>query len=91
MIIGLFNGKIACSSSFIRCYFQYILLFKKFCLEFEGEYLNYLNMKFNEIKNNNYTVNKDIIPDIGNFFILILFCSLDTNTENMKKIYNALT
>ena len=90
MIIGLFDGKTTCSSSFIRCYFQYILLFKKFCVEFEGEYLDYLNMKFNEIKKNNFTVNKEIIPDIGNFFILILFCSLDTNTENMKKIYNSL-
>ena len=90
MIIGLFTGKITCSSSFIRCYFQYILLFKKFCVEFEGDYLDYLNMKFNEIKKNNYTVTKEIIPDIGNFFILILFCSLDTNSESMNKIYNSL-
>ena len=90
MIIGLFNGKTTCSSSFIRCYFQYILLFKKLCQEFEGEYLDYLNTKFNEIKTNNYVVNKEIIPDIGNFFILLLFCNLDTNTERMKKIYNSL-
>ena len=90
MIIGLFNGKTTCSSSFIRCYFQYILLFKKLCQEFEGEYLDYLNTKFNEIKKNNFIVNKQIIPDIGNFFILLIFCNIDTNTESMKKIYHSL-
>ena len=90
MIIGMFNGNTQCSSSFIRCYFQFILLFKKLSQEFEGEYLDYLNTKFNEIKNNNYIVNKQIIPDIGNFFMLLIFCSLDVNTESMKKIYKSL-
>ena len=90
MIIGLFNGKRSCSSSFIRCYFQYILLFKKLCEEYEADYLDYLNTKFQEIKKNNYIVNKKIIPDIGNFFILLIFCNFDTKGEKMKKIYNSL-
>ena len=90
MIIGMFNGNAQCSSAFIRCYFQFILLFRKLSQEFEGEYLSFLNSKLNDIKNNNYTVNKQIIPDIGNFFILLIFCSLDTNSENMKKINLAL-
>ena len=90
MIIGIFNGKNTLSSSFIRCYFQYILLFKKLCQEFEGEYLEYLNSVFDEIRNNNYEINKKIIPDIGNVFILLLFCNLDTHTESMKKIYYSI-
>ena len=90
MIIGIFNGKNTLSSSFIRCYFQYILLFKKLCQEFEGEYLEYLNSIFDEIRNNNYEINKKIIPDIGNVFILLLFCNLDTHTESMKKIYYSI-
>ena len=90
MIIGLFNGRRNCSSSFIRCYFQYILLFKKLCQEYETEYLDYLNTKFNIIKNNNYIVNKKIIPDIGDFFMLLIFCNLDTKGEKMKKIYHSL-
>ena len=54
MIIGLFNDNAQCSSAFIRCYFQYILLFRKLSQEFEDEYLNYLNTKLNEIKDNNF-------------------------------------
>jgi len=90
MIIGMFNGNAQCSSAFIRCYFQFILLFRKLSQEFESEYLGYLNSKLNEIKNKNYIVDKQIIPDIGNFFILLIFCTLDTNSEKMKKINLAL-
>ena len=43
MIIGIFNGKTTISSSFIRCYFQYVLLFKKLCLEYKDEYCKYVN------------------------------------------------
>ena len=52
MIIGIFKGKTTLSSSFIRCYFQFILLFKKLCQEFESDYIEFLNKKFNEIRNN---------------------------------------
>ena len=90
MIIGIFKGKTTLSSSFIRCYFQFILLFKKLCQEFENDYIEFLNKKFNEIRNNNYITNKHIIPDIGNFFILLIFSTIDTKNESMKKIYDSL-
>ena len=90
MIMGIYNGNNILSTSFIRCYFQYILLFKKLIQEFEGDYLEYLNSKLTKIKKNNYVVNKRIIPDIGNFLILLNFCSLDTHSGEMKKIYDAL-
>ena len=35
-------------------------------------------------------MNKDIIPDIGNFFIALLFNKLDLKNDSFKKIYNAL-
>ena len=73
MIIGMFNGKTTISSSFIRCYFHYVLLFKKLCLEYEDEYCKYVNHILNLVKKNNYDINKQIIPDIGNFLMLTIF------------------
>ena len=90
MIIGMYKGKATLSSSFIKCYFQYILLFKKMCQEFNVQYSVYLNDIFNQIKANNFSVNKQIIPDIGNFFMVLLFNKVEINSESLKKIYNAL-
>ena len=73
MIIGIFNGKSTISSAFIRCYFHYVLLFKKLCLEFEDDYRKYVNHILNLVRKNNYEVNKQIIPDIGNFLMLLFY------------------
>ena len=90
MIIGIFNGKTTISSSFIRCYFQYVLLFKKLCLEYEDDYCKYVNHILNLVKKNKYDVSKQIIPDIGNFLMLLFFSNRDTHSENMKKMWYAL-
>ena len=90
MIIGIFKGKSNICSSFIRCYFQYVLLFKKLCLEFEQDYLNYVNHNLNLIKKNNYSPDKNVIPDIGNFFMLLFFSNKDTHNEKMKKMWYSL-
>ena len=90
MIIGMFNGKSSICSSFIRCYFQYVLLFKKLCLEYENEYLKYVNHILNVIKQNDYDPDKSIVPDIGNFFMLLFFSNKDTNNEKMKKMWYVL-
>ena len=88
MIIGMYKVKTTLFSSFIKCYFKYILLFKKLRQEYSVEYSVYLNDIFNQIKDNNYSVNKNIIPDIGNFFIVLLFNKVDINSDALKKIYN---
>ena len=90
MIIGMYQVKTTLFSSFIKCYFKYILLFKKLRQEYSVEYSVYLNDIFNQIKDNNYSVNKNIIPDIGNFFIVLLFNKVDINSDALKKIYNEL-
>ena len=90
MIIGMCKGKTSLSSSFIKCYFHFILLFKKMCQEYSTEYSIYLNDIFIKIKDNKYSVNKQIIPDIGNFFMVLLFNKVEINTDSLKKIYNAL-
>ena len=90
MIIGMSKGKTSLSSSFIKCYFHYILLFKKMCQEYEIEYSIYLNDIFSKIKENKYIVNKNIIPDIGNFFMVLLFNRPDINKDTFNKIYNSL-
>ena len=90
MIIGMFNGQSAISSAFIRCYFHYVLLFKKLSEEFEYKYIRYLNHKLNLIHKNRYNVKKSIIPDIGDFLVLLLFCDRNIYNEKMKRMWNAL-
>ena len=90
MIIGIFNGKSTISSAFIRCYFHYVLIFKKLCLEFEDDYRKYVNHILNLIRKNNYEINKQIMPDVGNFLMLLFFSNRDTHTEQMKKMWYAI-
>ena len=86
MIIGMFNGKSVISTSFITCYFQYVLLFRKLCQEFQADYQNYVNAKIESIELNNYEVSKSSIPDIGNFFMLMFFSNKESNSDSMKKL-----
>ncbi len=90
MIIGMFSGQSAISSSFIRCYFHYVLLFKKLSEEYETEFVKYLNHKLNLIHNNKYNIKKSIIPDIGNFLVALFFCNRNTHNEKMKKMWYCL-
>ena len=90
MIIGMFNGKSAISSAFIRCYFQFVLLFKKLCLEFEKEYIKYMYHILSLISKNKYNIEKTIVPDIGNFLMLLFFSNKNTHTPKMKKMWYCL-
>ena len=73
MIIGIFNKKTSLSEAFIRCYFQYILLLKKLTEIYKKEFDEYLSNILTNIKNNRNHIDKRIIPDIGNFLVLLLF------------------
>lgn len=90
IIKGMVNGKSNISSAFIKCYYHYVLLFKRLCEEFQEEYINYLNQKMNLIHKNGYNVAKSIIRDIDDFFILLFFCNRNTHTEKMSKIWYSL-
>ena len=90
MIIGMFNGKSVISSAFITCYFHYVLLFKKLCEEYKEEYEKYLDKKLNLIRMNDYQVNKKIVPDIGDFLMLLFLGNTDMKRPEMIKIQNAL-
>ena len=90
MIIGGFNGKSVISSSFINCYFQYVLLFKRLCQDYNAEYETYVNRKISLITMNDYEVNKKIVPDIGDFFMLIYLSNKDMSTKEMKKMKKVL-
>ena len=93
MIIHIFSDKKSISSAFIICFFHIVLLFRKLSEEFEKQYINYfnyLNHKLNIIYRNNYIINKSIVPDLGDFFILLYFCDRNIYTERMKKIWIAL-
>ena len=86
MICGMFNQKSYMSEAYIRCYFQYLLLFKKLIVEFKDEFYIYLNNIINDIKKNKYVINKKIVPDLGNLFMLIYFSDIELE----KKMWNAL-
>lgn len=90
MIIGMFNGKAQISSAFIKSYFQYVLLFKKLCDDFEDENLSFMNKQLALIHDNEYKIDKKIIPDIGNFLMILFFCNKDTHEEQMKKMWDCL-
>ena len=90
MIIGIYKGKASISSAFVICYFQFILLFRKLCLEFEFQYIKYLNTKLNLIHRNDYNIDKSIIPDIGDFLVLLLLCDRNIYNEKMKKMWYCL-
>ena len=86
MIIGIFTKKSSLSEAFIKCYFQYILLFKKLTEIYKKEFNEYVNKIIKQIENNYYHINKNIIPDIGNFLVLLLFSDIPIN----NKIWNSL-
>ena len=90
MIIGMFNGKSEISAPFIRSYFQYVLLFKKLCLEFEEDNLAFMNKKLSLVLDNNYTIDKKIIPDLGDFLMLLFYCNKETHDKTMKKMWYIL-
>jgi ubiquitin-protein ligase len=92
MIIGMFSGKSFISCAFIQCYFQYVLLFKKLIQEYETEFIQYATKKINLITKNDYEVNKNIIPDIGNFLMLMFYTNKELmNAEEKKKIWYVLS
>ena len=86
MICGMFNNKSYMSEAYIRCYFQYLLLFKKLIEGFKDDFNKYLNKIINNIKRNRYILNKFIVPDLGNLFMLLYFSDIDLD----KKIWNVL-
>ncbi len=88
ILIGIFNENLI--SEFIICYFHYFLLFKRLCQEYNKEYENYVNEKLNLIISNNFEVNKNIIPNIIDFFVLIYLSNKDINSSEMIKIRKAL-
>ena len=90
MIIGMFTGKSEISSAFIISYFQYVLLYKKLCDEFEEENMAFINKKLSMIFENEYKIDKKIIPDIGDFLMALFYCNKDTHEEGMKKMWNCI-
>ena len=76
MIIGMFKNQNTISQAFIRCYFHYILLFKKLIEYYKNDFNNYIKYYF-DIIFKNYDFDKNLIPDIGNFMMLLFFSDLE--------------
>ena len=89
IITGILSGQSSKSYALVRCFFHFVLLFRKLSKEFEKEFINYLSDKLHLILQNRYRIKKSIIPDINNFFILLCFYSINIpniNNEKMAKI-----
>ncbi len=84
MIIELFNKGSVFSQVSIRCYFNFIFLFRKLIFLYETEFKDYIFYKFHRIIENGDVINKENVPDIGNFLMLIFFSDF-----NIKKDYIA--
>lgn len=90
MIKDMLNEKSVINSSFIICLFQYALLFKRLSGEYKEKYEVYVNRKINLIKKNDYQINKDIIPDIDDFLMLIYLSNKDMSRPEMQKMQKVL-
>ena len=86
MIIGIFNNKASLSEAFIRCYFQYILLLEKLTKIYKKDFDKYIDNILKNIEKNKNEIDKRIIPDIGNFLVLLLF----SNFEISDKLWRCL-
>lgn len=89
MIIAIFNGNSIFSCSYIRCYFQYILLFRALCYKFEKEFLEYCRILFSQIEKNNYDINRNLVPDLGNILALIFFSNYTYSKRMQIILYHA--
>jgi hypothetical protein len=49
-----------------------------------------MNKQLALIHDNEYKIDKKIIPDIGNFLMILFFCNKDTHEEQMKKMWDCL-
>ena len=94
MLIKIFNDKDLTSSSFMICFFQYMLLYKKLFQIFKRQYRKYINNYIDKILKNYSNDNKfnndlDGLPiseKILKIFILFLFANEDFNSKEMQKI-----
>ena len=86
MIIKMINNNSLISSSYLKCFFQYILLYQKLCQIYKNEYYEYTN---NYIKydltfnlNKKYRNYKDKIKIVIKFLLLSLFIKDETKKNN---------
>ena len=63
---------------------QYILLLKKLTEIYKKEFDEYLNNILDEIKKNKNHIDKRMIPDIGNFMVLLLFSNFEISEDLWK-------
>ena len=86
MIIGILHNEKKCSHAFIQSYFHYIFLLKKLIEIYHDEFNNYINSYLKKIQKSNYYIDKKLLPDIGNFLVLLFFSDIIIP----QKIWNCL-
>ena len=99
MIIKMINKKSEISSSFVICFFQYMLLFQKLFQKFRKAYRKYINdyldKQLNNFYNDNYPSNAfdelNINKKILKLLILLHFSNEDPNSKEMQKLEKYLT
>lgn len=87
MVIDIFSKGTVFSQTSIRCYFNFILLFRKLLKIYEKEHKDYVLDKLRAIKKNGDIINKTIVSDIGNFLMLIIFSDLKVKKEIIANVF----
>ena len=90
----MFNNKSSISSSYVICYFQYMLLFQKLFQKYRKPYRKYINNYLDKLLNNNYKEKNDYndelnkIEKILKLLILLFFANEDPSSKEMQKLSN---
>ena len=85
MIIKMAYNKTYISSSFIRCFFQYIILYKKLIQEFNYDYRQYIYNYLYDILNDYRTKDENRIKKVLEMFVLSIFNEIFPNKKNIER------
>ena len=89
MIFIMSSNPTNISESFLRCFFQYILLYKNLCQLFRKQYRKdiniYLDIFIKNIKVYNEINGKEIFLKINYLLLMIIFSNEDINCLEMRK------
>ena len=90
MIKKMYNNKSSISSSFIICYFQYMLLFQKLFQNFSIAYERYINDYLNDLLfgffRDKYFDNLNIIEKALNLLLLMFFINEGSHAKEIEKL-----
>ena len=78
------------SSSFLKCFFQYTLLYKKLKIIYEGIFTKYLKFYLSRFFYNIIKRKKDNVNEIFKLFILLFYSDKNTSSNLKEKLNKSI-